>query len=130
VLAAGEYVTNHANDKQELDPAAGSVDKEVYQAETVSADTGFFSEEAVKGVEKRDGNREAKEPIVYRAAGKQSHHRTVKDIERHEEPAESAEEAEEKEVMKRAGSSAKRGGKVPSKSKNPENGSGNFHVLL
>jgi hypothetical protein len=101
MLVAGEYVTNHANDKQELAPAAGSIDKEVYKAETVSADSGFFSEEAVKKVENRDEKGEAAGPIVYCAVEKQSHHRTVKDLEKQEEPAELADGAKEKEEMKR-----------------------------
>jgi hypothetical protein len=101
MLVVGEYVTNHANDKQELEPAAGSIDKEVYKAETVSADSGFFSEEAVKKVEQRDEKGKAAGPIVYCAVEKQSHHRTVKDLEKQEEPPELGEKATVKEVMKR-----------------------------
>jgi hypothetical protein len=84
MLVAGEYVTNHANDKRELRPVVEGRDKEAYTAETVSADSWFFSEEAVKAVEKRDENREAQGPMVYCAVEKQSHHRTVKDLEKHE----------------------------------------------
>jgi hypothetical protein len=65
MLVAGEYVTNHANDRQEMEPAAGSIDKEVYKTETVSADSGFYSEDAVKGVEQRDEKGEAAGPIVW-----------------------------------------------------------------
>jgi transposase len=99
MLIVGEYVTNHGNDKQELVPIVESINKEVYTAETVSADTGFFSEGAVKEVEQRDEQGAAKGPIVYCAVEKQSHHRTVKDLEQQEEPPEAAAGATEKEKM-------------------------------
>jgi transposase len=101
MLVVGEYVTNHGNDKGELVPIVGSIDGEVYTAETVSADTGFFSEAAVKEVEQRDEKGEAKGPIVYCAVEKQSHHRTVKDLEKHEEPPEAGAKATVKEEMAR-----------------------------
>jgi transposase len=85
MLVAGEYVTNHGNDKQEMGRIAGSIDGGVYTAETVSADAGYFSEDAVKEVEKRDEQGKAGGPLVYCAVGKQSHHRTVQDLEKQEE---------------------------------------------
>jgi hypothetical protein len=95
MLVAGEYVTNHANDKRELQPpVVESIDKESYTAGTLSADSGFFSEEAVKAVEKRDEKGEAQGPIVYCAVERQSHHRTVKDLEKHEKPPELGASAE------------------------------------
>jgi transposase len=101
MLIVGEYVTNHGNDKQELQEIVGSVGGEVYKVETVSADTGFFSEEEVKAVEKRDEEGKAAGPEVYCAVEKQSHHRTVKDLEKQEEPPEAGEKATEKEKMAR-----------------------------
>jgi hypothetical protein len=47
MLVVGE---NHANDKQELKALVESVDGKIYKTKTVSAATGFSSEEAVKGV--------------------------------------------------------------------------------
>jgi hypothetical protein len=52
-------------------------------------------------VEKRDKKGEAAGPIVHCAVEKQSHHRTVKDLEKQEEPPELGEGAAVKEVMKR-----------------------------
>jgi transposase len=101
MLVVGEYVTNHANDKQELGRIAGSIDGEVYTAETVSADSGYFSEEAVKEVEKRDEQGKAGGPLVYCAVGKQSHHRSVQDLEKQEEAAEEKAGGTEKEKMAR-----------------------------
>ncbi|MDR0629964.1 MAG: transposase [Treponema sp.] len=98
MLIVGEYVTNHANDKQELEEIVGRVD-EVYTPETVSADTGFFSEDAVKKVERRDEQGAAAGPVVYCAVEKQSHHRSVADLEKQEEPPEPAAGATVKEVM-------------------------------
>jgi hypothetical protein len=77
------------------------VDGKVYKVETVSADTGYFSEETVKEVEKRDEEGKAQGPEVYRAVEKQSHHRTVKDLEKREEPPEPAAGATVREEMAR-----------------------------
>jgi transposase len=101
MLVVGEYVTNHGNDKQELEEIVESIDGKVYTAGTVSADTGYFSEEAVKAVEKRDEQGEAKGPLVYCAVEKQSHHRSVKDLEKREEPAGPKAGATVKEEMAR-----------------------------
>jgi hypothetical protein len=99
MLVVGEYVTNRGNDKQELVEVVGSIDTGVYTAETVSADTGFFSEAAVKAVEQRDEAGNVKGPIVYCAVEKQSHHRSVQDLEKQEEPAAAAAGATVREVM-------------------------------
>jgi hypothetical protein len=101
MLVVGEYVTNHANDKREMQPVVESIDKEVYTAETVSADSGFFSGEAVKAAGKRDEKGEAQGLVVHCAVERQSHHRTVKDLEKHEELPELGAAATEKEVMAR-----------------------------
>jgi hypothetical protein len=101
MLIVGEYVTERANDKKELGRITGSVDEEVYKVETVSADTGYFSEEAVKEVEKRDEEGKARKHEVYCAVEKQSHHRTVKDLEKREEPPEPASRATVKKEMAR-----------------------------
>ena len=74
MLIVGQYVTAHANDKQELPVAAASVDPAIREVDTVCADTGYFCEKAVLEVEDDDG------PMVYCAVEKQSHHRTVEDL--------------------------------------------------
>jgi transposase len=94
MLLLGQYVTNHANDKRELVPAVACVAPEVRQPSTVCADTGYFSEEAVKGIE---GLEEA--PTVYCAIERQSHHRTVGDLELKPRPEAPAEAATVKEKM-------------------------------
>lgn len=81
MLLLGAYVTDHANDKRELNPAVQSVAPDVRLIDTVCADTGYFSEEAVKTTEA-----EGKGAVVFCAMEKQGHHRTVEDLERKSEP--------------------------------------------
>ncbi len=94
MLLVGQYVTNHGNDKRELVPAVASINADVRQPSTVCADTGYFSDEAVTTIE---GTIEA--PTVFCAIGRQSHHRTVADLERKTLPETPAETAPVKEKM-------------------------------
>jgi transposase len=94
MLLVGQYVTSHANDKQELIPALTCVAPEVRQASTVCADAGYFSAEAVNTIEAwEDG------PTVYCATERQVHHRTVEDLEQKPLPAAPAMTATAKENM-------------------------------
>lgn len=74
MLVLGAYVTDAANDKQQLEPAVKSVVAEVREVTQVLADSGYFSEAAVEKVEGKDG------PTVYVAVEKTGHHRTVADL--------------------------------------------------
>jgi len=94
MLILGHYVTDHANDKRELVPAVASVAAEVRQPGTVCADTGYFSEAAVNTIEDS-----GKGPTVYCALERQSHHRTVRDLERKPLPEAPAATATVKEKM-------------------------------
>jgi len=94
MLILGQYVTNHANDKLELDYCVESVNSVVREISTVCADTGYFSDEAVRKVE-NDGNG----PKVYCAVEKQSHHRTVNDLLKKTEPPDPEANATVKEKM-------------------------------
>jgi transposase len=78
MLILGGYVTNHGNDKLELPEIVDAVDEEIREVRDVSADTGFYSEEAVTEVEgeKEEG------PVVYCAVEKTGHHKSVKDLEK------------------------------------------------
>jgi len=75
MLILGQYVTNHSNDKKELLPASKSIDPEVRELVDISADTGYFSEAAIRDVE---DNGEG--PTVYCAVEKHAHHRRVEDL--------------------------------------------------
>ena len=79
-LILGQRVTNHSNDKEELKPTLQTVDPAVRDADEVLADSGFFSEEAVRGVES-DG-----QTTVYAAVDKQPHGRAVAELERRADP--------------------------------------------
>jgi len=94
MLLFGTYVTDHANDKRELNPTMQSVAPDVRLIDTVCADTGYFSEEAVKTTEA-----EGKGAVVFCAMEKQGHHRTVEDLERKSEPEAPSETATVKERM-------------------------------
>ena len=80
MLILGGYVTQHVNDKQELGPIVGSVSEEVREVDTVSADSGFYSDEAVKVVENENDEGKLTGPEVYSAVGKGKHGRNVDDL--------------------------------------------------
>jgi transposase len=86
MLVVGRYVTDHGNDKKELGEIVREADTEVYTPERVCADAGFFSEEEIVAVEARNEEGECKGPEVYGAVERGSHHKSVRDIERQEEP--------------------------------------------
>ena len=94
LLILGQYVTNHGNDKRELVPVVASVVAKGRQPSTVCTDTGHFSEEAVTAIESS-----AEAPTVFCAIGRQSHHRTVADLEWKPLPKAPAETAPVKEQM-------------------------------
>jgi transposase len=80
MLILGGYVTQNANDKKELGLAVASVDEEVRDIDTVSCDTGFYSEEAAAAVEKTNGKGEREGPEVFCAVEKGHHGKTVDDL--------------------------------------------------
>ena len=66
MLIVGAYATSHVNDKQELLPALDAIAEELGTVTCATADTGYFSEENVKGCEQRKVD-----PFV--AIGRQGH---------------------------------------------------------
>lgn len=94
-LILGKRVTNHPNDKQQLVATVESVDKTVRTVSEVSADTGYYSEDAIIELESD------KRVTAYVAVEKRSHHRSVKHLEKHSEPPELHEDAGLKEKMSR-----------------------------
>jgi hypothetical protein len=60
---------------------------------------GWGKVQGMQAVEKREEKGEARGPEVYCAVEKQSHYRTVKDLEKQEEPPETDVEATVKEKM-------------------------------
>ena len=94
MLVLGAYVTDAANDKQQLVPAVQSVVAEVREVTAVLADTGYFSEKAVAAVEGDDG------PTAYVAVEKTGHHRTVADLMTPPEPETPASGPTDQEAMR------------------------------
>ena len=98
-LIVGERVSQACNDKQELAPTVAAVAAPVESVAAVLADSGFYSEAAVRAVEQTPEGRPSG-TTVYAALEKREHHRTVSDLEKKEEPAEPVAGAEMSEVMK------------------------------
>lgn len=93
-LILGRRVTDAPNDKKELVPSVKSVPEEIRTVTDVSADTGYYSEAAITGVESGDG------PTAYVAVEKGSHHKTVQDLEQHTELPDLEEDASITEKMR------------------------------
>ena len=95
MLVLGAYVTDAANDKQQLEPAVKSVKAEVREVTQVLADSGYFSEAVVVKVEGNGG------PTVYAAVEKTGHHRTVADLLATPEPETPVSGSVDKDAMRR-----------------------------
>lgn len=81
MLVIGVNVSDQANDKEQLHPSVASIDPEVGTPKAVVCDSGFYSQKQVKLVEANGVT------TVYAATAKQHHHRTIADLEPHQEPA-------------------------------------------
>lgn len=66
MFIVGAYANAHCNDKEELLPVLDSIPESLGKIETAAADTGYFSEDNVKGTIKRKID-------PYIAVGRQSH---------------------------------------------------------
>ena len=92
-LIVGQLVTDAPNDKQQLNPVLENISAEVAEPENVLADTGYYSEDAVKKAEANDG------PTVYCAMAKSGHHVSVADLEKKTPPVPPPVDAPIKEQM-------------------------------
>ena len=81
MLIVGEQVTDQANDKQQLVPTLAVVSPVINQVAAVLVDSGYFSENAVQTVESAE-----RPPIVYAAMNRQSHGRSVAQLEARDDP--------------------------------------------
>ena len=101
MLILGGYVTNHGNDKQELEQIVGSVPEEVREVDSVSADAGFFSEKMIKAVEHRNDEGKQEGPDVYCPPEKGKHGKTVDDLKKKPPMGRPPAKMSEKEMMGR-----------------------------
>lgn len=81
MLVVGQYVCDAPNDKQQLVAAMNSVSPSIGEVANGLADSGYYSKEAVGTVE--DGGAG---PKIYAAMKRQSHGRSVEQLEKHEDP--------------------------------------------
>jgi transposase len=93
LLIVGARVTNSPNDKQQLAPTVASIPASVGVPAAVAVDNGFYSQQQIDLVE---ANRQT---LVYAAVDKQTHHRSVSDLEAHQEPPPLDEQAAPVEKM-------------------------------
>jgi transposase len=99
MLIVGQRVSVAPNDKQELASSVQAISPVVSgEVKVVLADSGFYSEAAVRAVEqKSDGTPSGL--TVYAAVEKQTHHKSVADLLPQPEPPELPENASGKEKM-------------------------------
>lgn len=80
MLILGAYVTNEANDKEQLGDALNSVAPSIRIVSELLGDSGYFSEKAVTEIE----GDETKNVEIYCAVERLKHGRTVEDLEKKE----------------------------------------------
>ena len=80
-------------------PTLAVIPAEVGSVAVALVDSGFFSEKAVRQIERAEPGAPAG-PLVYAAVEKTGHHRSVADLEVKSEPESPAAEASVKEVMR------------------------------
>ena len=80
MLILGGYVTQHVNDKKELEKVVQSVPEEVRKVDSVCADNGYYSEEGIVAVERENEEGKKEGPEVYCAVEKGKHGRTVEEL--------------------------------------------------
>jgi hypothetical protein len=94
MLVTGGFVTDAANDKEQLAPVMAAVEPAIRQVDKVLADNGYYSENQIKAVEKEEA-----EPTVYVATGKEAHHPTVTELMPKSDPPPPPATASVKEIM-------------------------------
>jgi transposase len=97
-LIVGPSLTDQANDKQQLVGAVETVQDNGSKVGAILVDNGYYSEAAVRQVETNPQGQPTG-TTVYAAVGKTSHHRSVEDLEKKEEPVVPGLEATIKEIM-------------------------------
>jgi hypothetical protein len=98
-LIVGQRVSQAPNDKQELGPTVTAISPAVGTVAAVLADSGFFSEAAVRQMEQTPAGTPSG-TTVYAPLDKTRHHRSVADLEPKPEPAAPAPGASVSEVMR------------------------------
>jgi transposase len=98
-LIVGERVSQAPNDKEQLAPTVAAIGQPVESVAAVLADSGFYSEAAVQAVEQSSAGQPTG-TTVYAALEKKEHHRTVRDLEKKDDPGAPAARASVGEIMR------------------------------
>ena len=98
-LIVAAPVTTAPNDKEQMVPTVAAIAPVVGGLAAVLVDSGFYSAAAVKQLEQNPQGQPTG-TIVYAATEKTSHHRTVADLEKREDPPAPGPEASAGDVMK------------------------------
>ena len=96
-LVVGAAVTDAPNDKEQLVPTLGAVSPVIESLGAVLIDSGFYSAAAVAAAEQSHEGRPA--PKIYAATGRQSHGRSVAQLEQRADPPAPGADASAQEIM-------------------------------
>ena len=96
-LVVSAAVTDAPNDREQLVPTLGGVSPVVESVGAVLIDSGFYSEAAIAAAEQSHDGTPA--PMIYAAAGRQAHGRTVAQLEVRADPPAPGADASAKEIM-------------------------------
>jgi len=88
MLIVGQHVTDQANDKQQLNPALATISPATGQVSNALVDSGYYSEAAVLTAEAGEDP-----PTVYAAMARQSHGRSIAQLEERTDPPPPPEDA-------------------------------------
>ena len=97
-LIVAEAVVDAPNDKEQLVPGVAAVSPVITGVANVLVDSGYYSEAAVRAVE-QDQEGKPTGTTVYAATKREPHQRSIKDLEKHNEPTAPPEGASAKERM-------------------------------
>jgi transposase len=81
MLIVGQHVTEQANDKQQLVPTLAVISPVIGQVSNVLVDSGYYSADAIQTVETDEQS-----PTVYAAMKRQSHGRSIAQLEVRDDP--------------------------------------------
>jgi len=83
-LLVSQAVTDAPNDKEQLEPTLAATSPVIASIAAVLVDSGFYSAAAVAAAER--GREGQPGPVVYAATGRQSHGRSVEQLEKRDDP--------------------------------------------
>ena len=84
-LIVGQHVTAAPNDKEQLAPTLASIPAELGTPDTALTDSGFYSAAAVAAIE-APGADGLPGPRIIAAVARTGHHRSIADLEKHDDP--------------------------------------------